>query len=112
MSAASLRSLEARLIPEDQREEDAAPEEVMPDDAVDRANGADEDTVPNGTRSEHDSQMDRSVSSSGMRKREKWYTVSLLTLTAAMLYADQNLLAPNLSAAAEEFGFSEREKKP
>ena len=108
MSAASLRSLEARLIPEDQRE-DAAPEEVMPDDAVDRANGADEDTVPNGTRS-HDSQMDRSVSSSGMRKREKWYTVSLLTLTAAMLYADQNLLAPNLSAAAEEFGFSEREK--
>jgi MFS family permease len=109
MSAASLRSLEARLIPEDQRE-DAAPEEVMPDDAVDRANGADEDTVPNGTRSEHDSQMDRSVSSSGMSKREKWYTVSLLTLTAAMLYADQNLLAPNLSAAAEEFGFSEREK--
>ena len=81
----------------------------MPDDAVDRANGADEDTVPNGTRS-HDSQMDRSVSSSGMSKREKWYTVSLLTLTAAMLYADQNLLAPNLSAAAEEFGFSEREK--
>ncbi|ACO63205.1 major facilitator superfamily [Micromonas commoda] len=45
-----------------------------------------------------------------MSKREKWYTVGLLTLTAAMLYADQNLLAPNLSQAAEEFGFSEREK--
>ena len=36
--------------------------------------------------------------------------MGLLTLTAAMLYADQNLLAPNLSQAAEEFGFSEREK--
>ena len=64
--------------------------------------------VPNGTRpSTH---LDRSVSGSGMSKREKWYTVGLLTLTAAMLYADQNLLAPNLSQAAEEFGFSEREK--
>ena len=83
----------------------------MPDEelhGVVPASSDDAPVVPNGTRpSTH---LDRTVSGSGMSKREKWYTVGLLTLTAAMLYADQNLLAPNLSQAAEEFGFSEREK--
>ena len=42
--------------------------------------------------------------------RRRWYAVALLTLTSAFLYADQNLLSPNLSAVAEEFGFDDREK--
>uniref|UniRef100_A0A7S0I902 Major facilitator superfamily (MFS) profile domain-containing protein n=1 Tax=Micromonas pusilla TaxID=38833 RepID=A0A7S0I902_MICPS len=104
MSAASLRGLEARLIPADQRVDDGMPDEelhgVVP--------ASSDEAVPNGTRPS--TRLVRTVSGSGMSKREKWYTVGLLTLTAAMLYADQNLLAPNLSQAAEEFGFSEREK--
>ena len=42
--------------------------------------------------------------------RRRWYAVALLTVTSAFLYADQNLLSPNLSAVAEEFGFDDREK--
>jgi hypothetical protein len=36
--------------------------------------------------------------------------VAIFTLTASLLYADQNLMAPNLSLIAEEFGFNEEEK--
>jgi hypothetical protein len=36
--------------------------------------------------------------------------VAIFTLTASLLYADQNLMAPNLTAIAEEFGFNEEEK--
>jgi len=36
--------------------------------------------------------------------------VAIFTLTASLLYADQNLMAPNLTAIAEEFGFNEDEK--
>ena len=41
------------------------------------------------------------------------YTLFLYSITTVLLFADQNLLAPNLSAAAEEFGFDndERDKK-
>lgn len=39
--------------------------------------------------------------------RRRVYTAALFSLLAALLYADQNLLAPNLSAAAADFGFSE-----
>ena len=46
----------------------------------------------------------------GMSKWGKYYTVGLLTLTSMFLYADQNLISPNLSAVAEDFGFDEREK--
>ena len=81
----------------------------MPDEELHGVVPASSDeAVPNGTRPS--TRLDRTDSGSGMSRREKWYTVGLLTLTAAMLYADQNLLAPNLSQAAEEFGFSEREK--
>ena len=45
-----------------------------------------------------------------MSKWAKYYTVGLLTLTSMFLYADQNLISPNLSAVAEDFGFDEREK--
>ena len=40
----------------------------------------------------------------------RWYAVALLTLTSAFLYADQNLLSPNLSAVAAEFGLDDAEK--
>lgn len=44
---------------------------------------------------------------------QKRYTVILYSITTVLLFADQNLLAPNLSAAAEEFGFdnNQRDKK-
>ncbi len=41
---------------------------------------------------------------------QRYYMVTIFTLTASLLYADQNLMAPNLSIIAEEFGFNEEEK--
>jgi hypothetical protein len=44
---------------------------------------------------------------------ESWqrkYTLSLYAVTSILLFADQNLLAPNLSQAADEFGFNEDER--
>jgi predicted MFS family arabinose efflux permease len=40
----------------------------------------------------------------------KFYTVALLATNVFFLFADQNLLAPNLSIIAKEFGFSDRER--
>ncbi|CBJ27011.1 conserved unknown protein [Ectocarpus siliculosus] len=45
-----------------------------------------------------------------MLRRSSMFTLALLTLVVVLLFADQNLLAPNLSAIAEEFGFNEEEK--
>lgn len=36
--------------------------------------------------------------------------MAIFTLTASMLYADQNLMAPLLSPIAAEFGFNDEEK--
>ncbi len=41
---------------------------------------------------------------------ERVYMVVIFTLTAALLYADQNLMAPNLTAIAREFGFDDRQR--
>jgi hypothetical protein len=41
---------------------------------------------------------------------QRYYMVAIFTLTASLLYADQNLMAPNLTAIANEFGFNEEEK--
>lgn len=38
------------------------------------------------------------------------YTIFMLSFTVFLLFADQNLLAPNLSAAAKDFGFSDAER--
>lgn len=38
------------------------------------------------------------------------YTICLLLITTACLYADQNLLAPNLSAVAKDLSLSENER--
>eukprot|EP00903_Cladosiphon_okamuranus_P006010 g5930.t1 len=43
-------------------------------------------------------------------RRSRTFTLTLMTLVVVLLFADQNLLAPNLSAVAEEFGFDEVEK--
>ncbi len=44
---------------------------------------------------------------------QRRWTLLLYAITSVLLFADQNLLAPNLTAAAEEFGFddNERDKK-
>ena len=36
--------------------------------------------------------------------------VAIFTLTAALLYADQNLMAPNLTAIAREFHFNDEQR--
>ena len=41
---------------------------------------------------------------------QRLYMVFIFTLTASLLYADQNLLAPNLTAIATEFGFNKLER--
>lgn len=38
---------------------------------------------------------------------ERYYAVGLFCLVAALLYADQNLMAPNLTQMATEFGFND-----
>jgi len=43
-------------------------------------------------------------------RRKRYTTVALITLTALFLYADQNLIGPNMSAIAEEFGFDDKQK--
>lgn len=43
---------------------------------------------------------------------ERWsrqYTLGLLLVTTAFLYTDQNLMAPNLSAIARDFGLNDAE---
>ena len=54
--------------------------------------------------------------SSSPTKTKDWqrkWTLLLYSVTTILLFADQNLLAPNLSQAADEFGFddNERDKK-
>ena len=46
----------------------------------------------------------------GAQQQQSWYTVLMCTLTTGLLFADQNLLAPNLSQAAHTFGFSDQER--
>ena len=56
---------------------------------------------------------DRSSSSSSSSPSERWHryaVVALITATSLFLYADQNLIGPNMSAIADEFGMSEEEK--
>ena len=48
-----------------------------------------------------------------MPSRKTWrdfYATGLICLTVAFLFADQNLLAPNLSTIAKEFNFSDEER--
>mmetsp|Transcript_27163 Transcript_27163/g.64143 ORF Transcript_27163/g.64143 Transcript_27163/m.64143 type:complete len:499 (-) Transcript_27163:58-1554(-) len=40
----------------------------------------------------------------------KWLSVALLCVMTAFLFADQNVMAPNLTAIAEDFGFTPEER--
>ena len=44
-----------------------------------------------------------------IRRTRPVYAMALFAVTTTLLYADQNLLAPNLSQVAAEFGFSDVE---
>src|SRR5210317_1103611 len=43
-------------------------------------------------------------------ERPRAVVVALITLTSLFLYADQNLIAPNMSAIARDFNMSDEEK--
>lgn len=47
---------------------------------------------------------------SQIRRKRPVYAIALFAVTTTLLYADQNLLAPNLSQVAAEFGFSDVER--
>jgi len=64
--------------------------------------------VDTGIADDDDDEED--ISERRMSRKQRYFSVFLMTTTSAFLYADQNLLSPNLSQAAEEFNFSAREK--
>jgi len=78
------------------------------DDSSISNNGGNDTTSSSGGNS---SQVDNH-SMAEQQRRRRW-AVSLYTLTTILLFADQNLLSPNLSAIADEFQFDdlERDKK-
>eukprot|EP00743_Colponemidia_sp_Colp-15_P006698 GILK01007223.1.p1 GENE.GILK01007223.1~~GILK01007223.1.p1 ORF type:complete len:518 (-),score=43.92 GILK01007223.1:91-1593(-) len=43
-------------------------------------------------------------------RREKYFSICLLSITTVLLFADQNLMAPNLTSIAREFGFDDFER--
>ncbi|KAK3266338.1 hypothetical protein CYMTET_25032 [Cymbomonas tetramitiformis] len=45
-----------------------------------------------------------------MGARRRWYTAGMYSLTTLLVFADQNLMAPNLSAIASDFNMSDEEK--
>eukprot|EP00808_Paulinella_micropora_P014793 g27029.t1 len=62
---------------------------------------------------EPDSPVATSIAQSILLCLKRHYSLIILSFTTLLLFADQNLLAPNLTAAAREFGFddNERDKK-
>jgi MFS family permease len=64
--------------------------------------------VDTGTADDDDIEED--IDERKTSRKQRYFSVFLMTTTSAFLYADQNLLSPNLSQAAEEFNFSDREK--
>eukprot|EP00566_Odontella_aurita_P007471 CAMPEP_0113598736 /NCGR_PEP_ID=MMETSP0015_2-20120614/41757_1 /TAXON_ID=2838 /ORGANISM="Odontella" /LENGTH=695 /DNA_ID=CAMNT_0000506795 /DNA_START=44 /DNA_END=2128 /DNA_ORIENTATION=+ /assembly_acc=CAM_ASM_000160 len=75
-------------------------------------------SLPNAARQKD--QIEHLVDETGVRTDDhlnltysEWqrrYAVLLYAITAVLLFADQNLLAPNLTAAADEFGFGPDER--
>lgn len=68
------------------------------------------DVLPN-SESQHGDQEDirceRKDASSHLQRRS---TVVIYVIALALLHADYNLLAPNLTQIAQEFGMSEKER--
>lgn len=44
-------------------------------------------------------------------RSSRTFTLSLFTVVVVLLFSDQNLMAPNLSAIAAEFGFDDKVKR-
>ena len=57
----------------------------------------------------HSESLDTNSRAAPQRTRRR-RTVFLFSLTTILLFADQNLLSPNLTAIANEFGFSDEER--
>jgi hypothetical protein len=55
-------------------------------------------------------QPDGELLPGGLSRRERLRMVILFSVTAAFLYADQNLMAPNLTAIAQDFGFDDHQR--
>ena len=53
--------------------------------------------------------QDASIESTPISSELVW-SVSLFSLTTILLFADQNLMAPNLTAIAHDFGFTDEER--
>jgi hypothetical protein len=51
--------------------------------------------------------MEAKASTTSLHDR---YATALICITVAFLFADQNLLAPNLTRIAHEFGFSDQQR--
>ena len=61
-------------------------------------------------REETDELLKEDISVFGWKISRKRWTITLYSLSIIALYADQNIMAPNLSAIANEFGFSDEER--
>ncbi|CAB9499405.1 Major Facilitator Superfamily [Seminavis robusta] len=57
-----------------------------------------------------DATSSSSPTSNGIASSERRWAIILFSLTTVLLYADQNLMAPNLTAIAVEFGFDDDER--
>jgi hypothetical protein len=44
------------------------------------------------------------------KNNQRWFSMALLAMTTILLFSDQNLMAPNLTAIANDFGFSDDER--
>lgn len=62
----------------------------------------------------HDDPNDDSSASSSQRQRQqqqqRQWAVALFSITTILLFADQNLMAPNLTAMARDFGFDDKQR--
>jgi hypothetical protein len=59
------------------------------------------------TRREYDWPSTSSIDETGNKRS---WTIALFSIATLLLFADQNLMAPNLSDIADEFGFNEEER--
>jgi MFS family permease len=119
MSTSSSSSLASSSVARKQQTSDSGSSEdsitralIVSDTTTTRTNATMEQPTPavDETKKDEDERESTGEEEEKRTRRKRYFSVFLMTATSAFLYADQNLLAPNLSQAAEEFGFSDREK--
>lgn len=69
----------------------------------------DDETTPYTEHQNHGSQSPRASNPTEDQGRRKWAT-ALFSLSTVLLFADQNLMSPNLSAMARDFGLDDLER--